>query len=162
MITIKKEKDKKTGLVLFVIMIIAAPTIIAIIACYNSYKQKEYKNNLRFLDPSWACTVTYNQDTVVLSDENQRNLIHILCRDSRKMKVKESKVVDTIHFSFYKNKEHRTLDVSLTEDNLLKIDLCSEKEFHIYIREKSHFEKLQQLVSPEGLNSPNKKINMKK
>lgn len=54
------------------------------------------------------------------------------------------------------------MDVSQTDKNCLKVDLVGDKEYHIYVRETEYFDKFVKIISPEGVEVPNRVMAGKK
>lgn len=158
----KGSSSKQNRLYIILGLVLIFPIILICCICYKSLELKKYKHQLHLLDPSWACTTTYDDVTVILCDDNQRKLIHILGYDTQKLVLKEPNILDTISFVFSKGDAKRTLDISKTDQNLIKVDFYANKEYHIYIRETQYFDKIQKIASPQGLEFSNKKINTKK
>lgn len=86
----KSSSSKHNSLYIILGLILTFPIILICCICFKSMELKKYKHQLHLLDPSWACTTTYDDATVILCDDNQRKLIRILGYDTQKFVTKES------------------------------------------------------------------------
>lgn len=119
---------------------------------------REYRNQIRFLDPSWMCIAEYQDTKVVLDGENHKKLLNVLERCSRKFVMGEPAVTDTVSFTFRKDGVQWDMEISKTDQDCLKLDLTGEKEYHMYIPQDNYYETIVELSGPEGKGTPNKAV----
>lgn len=152
----KRHKDR-----LVVILLAGAFALLAGCFCCMFVFQngiREYKNQIRFLDPSWMCIAEHQDTKVVLDGDNHRKLLNVLERCKRKFVMGEPTVTDTVYFTFRKDGSQWDMEISETDQGCLKLDLTGEKEYHVYIPEEIYYETIVEIVSPEGKGTPNKAV----
>lgn len=149
-----RNKDKVIVAAIVTAMLVMLGALVGLLTFQNGIRG--YRNQIRFLDPSWMCVTEHEGSKVVLAGDNQRKLLNVLERCSRKVVCGEPQIVDTVSFTFTKDGSKWVMDISQTDQDCLKMDLVGEKEYHVYIPEENYFETIVELCGPEGKGTPNK------
>lgn len=152
-------KDKLIVIVLAAAVIVIFSALLGVLAFRSGINA--YKNQIRFLDPSWMCVAKHQGTEVVLAGDNHRKLINVLERCHRKVVRGEPEIVDTVHFTFAKDGVRWEMEISQTDRECLKMDLVGEEEYHVYIPEENYFETIVELAGPDGKGTPNKAVVVK-
>lgn len=150
-------KDR-TVVAMLVAAVVVMFGIIAGILMFES-SIRAYRNQIRFLDPSWMCVAEHEDTKVVLAGDNHRKLLNVLERCSRKIVRGTPEVTDTIRFTFKKDGAKWEMEISQTDQDCMKLDLVGEDEYHVYIPEDNYFETIAELSGPDGKGTPNKAVS---
>lgn len=150
------NRDKLIVVALAAAVLVVLGGILGVLTFRNGINK--YKNQIRFLDPSWMCVAEYQGTKVVLAGDNHRKLLNVLERCSRKAVRGEPEIVDTVQFTFTKDGLKWEMEISQTDQDCLKMDLVGEEEYHVYIREENYFESILELAGPDGKGTPNKAV----
>lgn len=158
-----KSRRTRKDSILLVVLVAAVAIVVGTLGGGLAFQReiKAYKNQILFFDPSWMCTAEYQGTRVVLAGDNQRKLINILDRCSRKFVWGEPEISDQICLTFKKDGEEWEMEISKTGEDALKLDLVGEDEYHVYVPNVEYFESIVEIISPEGKGTPNKAVGSK-